>query len=280
MVPALTGIVGALNDAISAGKDLKAVWDTLAGLPGIEIPVKFVSDVAGGRGGDILRHIVLGSVSPLALGITIGKEISDGVRQGFDIEAVLGVEGGVQPGVGAGQRAAARGQRAAADAAEKQAAAAAKQGQAIVDQITRQATAQRSLNQQIADSEKRAAHLKDLIRADPENVQLQKRLTAEYAKQNSLKAQQVALGKQNAATAKATAAAAKAEAEAIKRLRREREKAARGEPQSGMFRGTCSRTSVLTGEGDQPTPGSGALLKRAQSMLDNLKGIRRRTARN
>lgn len=154
---------------------------------------------------------------------------------------------------------------------EDQAAAERKAGQAAIDRIERQANAQKSFNQQIAESEKRAAHLRDLIRADPDNEKLQKRLSAEYKKQNDLRAEQARLNQQNAEDARR-------EAEAAKRARLEREREAaearrrQNEARKAAIQARQFAALGLTEEGERPTPGSGSLLARARSLQDRVKG--------
>ncbi len=255
LVPAMSSLVGAINDAITAGEDLANVLGRLADIPGIEIPIKLVSPLVEGRGGDILRHIVLGSVSPLALGITIGKEIADGIRQGSE-EA---------PSIprrfhGAGGRPA----QTPHEAATANVAA----GNAAIARITRQqAASQAAYNQQLADSEKRAAHLRDLIRQDPDNVKLQKRLSAELDKQATLR-------RQIAAAAQSQADADRSAAEAAKQRREEDEAAAKARRQQQR---EAKQTSLLkqlglTAEGEKPTPGAGSLLNRALGLENRIKG--------
>ncbi len=85
--------------------------------------------------------------------------------------------------------------------------AAAAGGQAAVDRIVGQAG--RSLNQQLADSVTRAEHLKDLLRADPDNATLQKRLTDELTKQAQLRKDISSAAKSAATAAKDAAKAAR-----------------------------------------------------------------------
>lgn len=265
LIPTVTAMISGLNDAIGAAEDLGNALALLARTPGIEIPVEIVSNVAGSRGGDILRHIVLGQVSPLALGITIGKEIADGIRAGT--EGALDTT--FRPGPLSPAREAAEGRTAARR--KEQQAADARAGQAVVDAITRQVAAQKDLNRQLSDSEKRAAHLRDLIRADPDNAKLQARLRSELEKQASLRAQIAASAASAASSASAAAAAAKAEAEAAAATRKERERAAaiarREARQSKQF-----LALGLTAEGETPTPGVGALRRRTNSLEEQIKG--------
>jgi hypothetical protein len=317
LIPAVTGVVGAMNDAISAGKDLKAVYDTLAGLPGIEIPVKFVRDQAGGRGGDILRHVVLGTVSPLALGITIGKEIADGIRSGAEGAVLPPIVLGRSPDTLDAAAAAVRRQRDAERA---------KAGNLTIAQITKQVAAQSDLNVQLANSEKRAAHIRDLLREGPNNAKLQQRLTAELVKQEGLR-QGIASAARSAADATdATAEAAKQEALAardtmlawkdlatnqatltkglqddlsaakdrestLERLvalnradvdlanqlvsatqaRRDLEKEIADNKKKARI-AAAFKALGLTPEGETPAPSAGALLKRATTLQETIKG--------
>lgn len=93
-----------------------------------------------------------------------------------------------------------------------------RRGNAAIERITRQANAQKSVNQQLAESERRAAHLADLIREAPDNAKLQQRLSAELAKQNNLRQDQVRLSEQNAAAARDEAAARRDAALAVVEL--------------------------------------------------------------
>jgi TP901 family phage tail tape measure protein len=95
----------------------------------------------------------------------------------------------------------------------------AKSGDAIIAKITRQVAAQEDLNRQLRDSETRAAHLRDLIRADPENTKLQQRLSAELTKQATLQEQIAAEGERSVAAAAEATAAARAQVAAMFDLR-------------------------------------------------------------
>lgn len=192
LVPVLVEVTGAANDAFVA---LSRLFSVDVGL-GLD-----VGDLAGYIGGWKTINFLI-----------------DQAKGGIESlpKPILGE--GVQPGVGGGQRAAARGQRAAQEQREKADKANATAGNAAIGRIEKQASAQKSFNQQIADSEKRAAHLRDLIREDPDNLKLQQRLTAELQLQSSLRAQQVDLAEEQARLAEQNAAAARATTIAIAEL--------------------------------------------------------------
>jgi len=144
-------------------------------------------------------------------------------------------------------------------------------GQAVVDAIERQVARQKDLNNQLADSEKRAAHLRDLIRADPDNVKLQARLRRELELQSTLRKQIAAANKAAADDAERSAKAAKDEAAAAAAITRERERQAALRRQE-QRRSRQFLALGLTAEGDTPTPGVGALSRRAERLEDQIKG--------
>jgi hypothetical protein len=263
LVPGLTAVVSGLNDAVSAASTLADGLGKLAAITGIEVPIKFV--FSGGTGGhvtqDILRHVLLGPVSPLALGLAIGKEVADGIRGGVDAAATES---------GAGRHSAGR---AAAIAAGKEAAGAPDAAAAAIARAT--ARANITLEQQIKNAAARIAHIKDLIREDPSNAKLQERLTAELKTQNGLIAQQKSLNESNAAAARRTAqdahAAAVQAAQDRRQAAREAEQAA-AERKRARTKSDQFEALGLTAEGGKRTPGSSALLRRAQSLQNQLKG--------
>ncbi len=271
LIPALIGVVGGLNDAAEAASAFFDAVGKVADIPGIDIPVNFI--FGGGRGGrltqDFFRHVILGPVSPLALGISIGKEILDGVRQGAgDLSEAGPVPFGDQGPHGRGPGTASAATQAVEDA---------KAASTAIARATARANA--SLAQQISDSGRRIAHLKDLIREDPTNVKLQKRLTDEIKKQNSLLEQQKNLNASNAATAKSAAEAAHAASVQATADAREAARAA-AELRRERIKSQQFQALGLTPEGLKPTPGAGSLLRRAVGLQQQVKGTVLDTAKN
>jgi hypothetical protein len=137
-------------------------------------------------------------------------------------------------------------------------------GQAIIDRITRQATAQRSLNQQLADSVTRAKHLKELIREDPRNARLQQRYRAELEKQVGLRRD---IRDEAQAAAEADKEATRAARERARELERQAREAALRRRQRRQF-----RELGLTAEGEQLVAGVRALRRRRETLAERIKG--------
>jgi hypothetical protein len=150
-----------------------------------------------------------------------------------------------------------------------QTAANTRAGQAVIDRITQQsaaqAAAQKDYNLALANSIKRAAHLRTLIRADPDNVKLQKRLSTELGKQATLREQIAAAAKSQAASDRSAAQTAKENRQQAARDAAERRRT-RAENRQAATKRKQFQALGLTAEGLQPTPGSGALLRRALSL--------------
>ena len=165
-------------------------------------------------------------------------------------------------------------QQAAAD----QVAANVKAGGAIVDAIRRQITAQRSLNQQLADSETRATHLAELIGADPKNLKLQERIADEFRTQGRIR-EDIAQAAKNAAQADRDAA--KAAADARRERERERRERARElvEIKQQQQQARQFQTLGLTAGGAQRAPGIEALRRRGASLREQVKGTLLDTAK-
>jgi len=150
----------------------------------------------------------------------------------------------------------------------------AKEAAAVIARIQREAAAraraQRDFNLALANSETRAAHLRELLREDPNNAKLQARYTAELATQNRLR-QQIA---QNAA---ATAAADAAAAAARRADAAEAAKAAR-EARQAAIQGRQFEALGLTSGGLERVPGVGALRRRGARLEDQIQGTTLDTA--
>jgi len=157
---------------------------------------------------------------------------------------------------------------AAADAAD------AKNAAAVIARIQREAAAraraQRDFNLALANSETRAAHLRELLREDPNNARLQARYTAELATQNRLRQQIASNAAATAASDAAAAAARRADAaEAAKAAREARQAAIQGRQFEALG---------LTSEGLQRVPGIGALRRRGARLEDQIQGTTLDTA--
>jgi len=247
------GLVGGINDLVSASRNLRDQIKDSHFADGFNSAVDGAATHAS--------NFFLG----LRDGIPFLTQFREGVQGVFDATPTA------PPTPTGPQRAAGRraGARAAADAAER--------GDAVVARVEAANRRADDLRGRLADSETRAAHIRDLIREDPDNATLAKRLSTELALQKQLRDQIAAAA---AAAARADAAAAKSAEDAAKAATAEAAARRQAAREAAIERRNANQFEALglTREGERRVPGIGALRRRGETLEKQIEGTTLDTA--